>query len=120
MELHRRNRQRIRKQGGKGGAAFAVGDTVLLMPPSMGRVGSTIDAQRILCRVVEVKEAEGKYRLRCNSGLIKGWYGGGATLREAPPDAALQLNFLPGASCDGVSEIGLTAAVNRELVRRAK
>lgn len=118
MELHGRNRRRIAKQGGKGGASFAVGEAVLLKPPKMGKVGSTIDATRIVCRVVEVVESTGKYKLRCNSGLIHGTYGGGEALRLAPFAAAAMLTFPANASCDGVPAIGLTAAVNKELRRQ--
>lgn len=117
MDLHARNRQRIRQQGGKGGGSFAVGDVVLLKPPSMGKVGSTIDARRIVCRVVEVVEGTGKYVLRCNSGVIKGTYGGGDTVRPAPLASAASLTFPAGASCEGVPTIGMTAAVNHELRR---
>lgn len=118
MELHARNRRRIAKQGGKGGASFAVGEAVLLKPPKMGKVGSTIDASRIVCRVVEVVESTGKYRLRCNSGILASTYGGGEELRPAPVASAATLTFPANASCDGVPSIGLTAAVNKELRRQ--
>ena len=71
LALHVRNRQRIRSQGGKGGAVFDIGDAVLLKPASMGKVGtSTIQRKRLTCRVVGVAEQTGKYHLRCNTGLL--------------------------------------------------
>ncbi|PSC67025.1 Kinesin KIF3A, partial [Micractinium conductrix] len=55
LALHVRNRQRIRSQGGKGGAEFDIGDAVLLKPASMGKVGtSTIQRKRLTCRVLRL------------------------------------------------------------------
>ena len=63
------NRQRIRSQGGKGGAEFDIGDAMLLKPASVGNVGtSTTQRKRLTCRVVGVSEQAGMYHLRCNTG----------------------------------------------------
>ena len=116
LALQARNRQRIRSQGGKGGAEFAIGDAVLLLPPNMGKVGgSTIDANRLRCRVVGVSEKTGKYHLRCNTGRLTGTYGGGEVLRPAPAEAAATLNFAADADPSKAPLVSVTAAVNAEL-----
>ncbi|PSC73701.1 NAD-dependent aldehyde dehydrogenase [Micractinium conductrix] len=112
LALHVRNRQRIRSQGGKGGAEFDIGDAVLLKPASMGKVGtSTIQRKRLTCRVVGVAEQTGKYHLRCNTGLLKGTYGGGEVLRPAPAESAAELNFAADADSSEAPLVTLTAAV---------
>ncbi|PSC74541.1 cysteine hydrolase [Micractinium conductrix] len=117
LALHVRNRQRIRSQGGKGGAEFDIGDAVLLKPASMGKVGtSTIQRKRLTCRVVGVAEQTGKYHLRCNTGLLKGTYGGGEVLRPAPAESAAELNFAADADSSEAPLVTLTAAVNAELL----
>ncbi|PSC67080.1 putative amino-acid acetyltransferase chloroplastic isoform X1 [Micractinium conductrix] len=117
LALHVRNRQRIRRQGGKGGAEFDIGDAVLLKPASMGKVGtSTIQRKRLTCRVVGVAEQTGKYHLRCNTGLLKGTYGGGEVLRPAPAESAAELNFAADADSSEAPLVTLTAAVNAELL----
>ena len=117
LALHVRNRQRIRSQGGKGGAEFDIGDAVLLKPASMGKVGtSTIQRKRLTCRVVGVAEQTGKYHLRCNTGLLKGTYGGGEVLRPAPAESAAELNFAADADSSEAPLATLTAAVNAELL----
>ena len=113
--LHAANRDRIRKQGGKGGEAFEVGDAVLLKPPAMGKVGSTIDRSRLVCRVVGVAEKTGKYVLRCNTGVLKGTYSSGEELRRAPVASAAALQFAAGEDYSAVDVVTLTAAVNAEL-----
>ncbi|PSC73817.1 KRAB-A domain-containing 2-like [Micractinium conductrix] len=111
LALHVRNRQRIRSQGGKGGAEFDIGDAVLLKPASMGKVGtSTIQRKRLTCRVVGVAEQTGKYHLRCNTGLLKGTYGGGEVLRPAPAESAAELNFAADADSSEAPLVTLTAA----------
>ncbi|PSC73472.1 short-chain dehydrogenase [Micractinium conductrix] len=117
LALHVRNRQRIRSQGGKGGAEFDIGDAVLLKPASMGKVGtSTIQRKRLTCRVVGVAEQTGKYHLRCNTGLLKGTYGGGEVLRPAAAESAAELNFAADADSSEAPLVTLTAAVNAELL----
>ncbi|PSC68261.1 Sorbitol dehydrogenase [Micractinium conductrix] len=116
LALHVRNRQRIRSQGGKGGAEFDIGDAVLLKPASMGKVGtSTIQRKRLTCRVVGVAEQTGKYHLRCNTGLLKGTYGGGEVLRPAPAESAAELNFAADADSSEAPLVTLTAAVGPEV-----
>ena len=116
LALQARNRQRIRSQGGKGGAEFAIGDAVLLLPPNMGKVGgSTIDCNRLRCRVVGVSEKTGKYHLRCNTGRLTGTYGGGEVLRPAPNEAAAKLKFSADAEPSEAPLVSVTAAVNAEL-----
>ncbi|PSC67583.1 hypothetical protein C2E20_8740 [Micractinium conductrix] len=113
LALHVRNRQRIRSQGGKGGAEFDIGDAVLLKPASMGKVGtSTIQRKRLTCRVVGVAEQTGKYHLRCNTGLLKGTYGGGEVLRPAPAESAAELNFAADADSSEAPLVTLTAAAS--------
>ncbi|PSC75113.1 KRAB-A domain-containing 2-like [Micractinium conductrix] len=115
LALHVRNRQRIRSQGGKGGAEFDIGDAVLLKPASMGKVGtSTIQRKRLTCRVVGVAEQTGKYHLRCNTGLLKGTYGGGEVLRPAPAESAAELNFAADADSSEAPLVTLTAARARD------
>ena len=41
LALHACNHQRIRSQGGKGGAEFDIGDAMLLKPASMDKVGTS-------------------------------------------------------------------------------
>ncbi|PSC75049.1 transmembrane 208-like [Micractinium conductrix] len=119
LALHVRNRQRIRSQGGKGGAEFDIGDAVLLKPASMGKVGtSTIQRKRLTCRVVGVAEQTGKYHLRCNTGLLKGTYGGGEVLRPAPAESAAELNFAADADSSEAPLVTLTAALEREQLSR--
>ncbi|PSC67075.1 Amino-acid acetyltransferase, partial [Micractinium conductrix] len=120
LALHVRNRQRIRRQGGKGGAEFDIGDAVLLKPASMGKVGtSTIQRKRLTCRVVGVAEQTGKYHLRCNTGLLKGTYGGGEVLRPAPAESAAELNFAADADSSEAPLVTLTAAApSIPVVRR--
>ncbi|PSC70610.1 NADPH:quinone reductase [Micractinium conductrix] len=114
LALHVRNRQRIRSQGGKGGAEFDIGDAVLLKPASMGKVGtSTIQRKRLTCRVVGVAEQTGKYHLRCNTGLLKGTYGGGEVLRPAPAESAAELNFAADADSSEAPLVTLTAAISQ-------
>ncbi|PSC73808.1 iron starvation induced [Micractinium conductrix] len=118
LALHVRNRQRIRSQGGKGGAEFDIGDAVLLKPASMGKVGtSTIQRKRLTCRVVGVAEQTGKYHLRCNTGLLKGTYGGGEVLRPAPAESAAELNFAADADSSEAPLVTLTAAIVKKGAR---
>ncbi|PSC68607.1 Extracellular basic protease [Micractinium conductrix] len=92
-------------------------DAVLLKPASMGKVGtSTIQRKRLTCRVVGVAEQTGKYHLRCNTGLLKGTYGGGEVLRPAPAESAAELNFAADADSSEAPLVTLTAAVNAELL----
>lgn len=114
--LHARNRQRIRNQGGKGGAEFEIGDAVLLKPLKMGKVGTNIDRKRLTCRVVGVAEQTGKYHLRCNTGLIKGTYGGGEEVRPAPAASAAKLTFAADADPSEAPLVTLAAAVKAELL----
>ncbi|PSC69411.1 CMGC CK2 kinase Cka1 [Micractinium conductrix] len=86
-------------------------DAVLLKPASMGKVGtSTIQRKRLTCRVVGVAEQTGKYHLRCNTGLLKGTYGGGEVLRPAPAESAAELNFAADADSSEAPLVTLTAA----------
>ena len=88
-----------------------------LKPASMGKVGtSTIQRNRLTCRVVGVAEQTGKYHLRCNTGLLKGTYGGGEVLRPAPAESAAELNFAADADSSEAPLVTLTAAVNAELL----
>ena len=120
MVLHTRNRQHICSQGGKGSAEFDIGGAVLLKPASVGKVGtSTIRRKRLTCRVVGVSEQTGMYHLRCNTGLLKGTYGGGEVLRPAPAESAAELNFAADADSFEAPLVTLTAAVNAELLVRA-
>lgn len=115
LELHGHNRERIRGQGGKGGEVFQIGDAVLLLPPSMGKVGSTIDRSRLVCRVVGVVEKTGKYQLRCNTGVLNGSYSSGEEVRRAPTEAAAQLQFAADADHSTAPKVTLAAAVTAEL-----
>lgn len=83
-----------KSRGGEEPGPFAVGDAVLLWVKPNGRIGRTIDAKRLACRVVGVRTAFGhqtRYRLRCNAGVLKGNYADGVT--AALPDAAAKLTF---------------------------
>ncbi|PSC72871.1 putative ATP-dependent DNA helicase HFM1 isoform B [Micractinium conductrix] len=71
---------------------------------------------RLTCRVVGVAEQTGKYHLRCNTGLLKGTYGGGEVLRPAPAESAAELNFAADADSSEAPLVTLTAAVNAELL----
>ena len=55
-------------------------------------------------------------RLRCNTGLLKGTYGGGEVLRPAPAESAAELNFAADADSSEAPLVTLTAAVNAELL----
>ena len=80
--------------GGQEPGPFEEGDAVLLWVKPNGRVGRTIDAKRLVCRVVSVRTAFGhqtRYRLRCNAGVLKGTHADGVT--AALPDAAAKLTF---------------------------
>ncbi|PSC68719.1 CTR type copper ion transporter isoform B [Micractinium conductrix] len=91
-------------------------DAVLLKPASMGKVGtSTIQRKRLTCRVVGVAEQTGKYHLRCNTGLLKGTYGGGEVLRPAPAESAAELNFAADADSSEAPLVTLTAALSRPV-----
>ena len=63
-----------------------------------------------------VAEQTGKYHLRCNTGLLKGTYGGGEVLRPAPAESAAELNFAADADSSEAPLVTLTAAVNAELL----
>jgi hypothetical protein len=114
-QLHGKNRARIKGVGGKGGGAFSIGDAVAFLPADMGKVGSNIDLNRIICRVVDVDAGTGKCRLRCNTGVINGYHGGGEVLRAAVESAAATLNFGADDNHAAAPEITVTAAVNAEL-----
>ncbi|PSC76547.1 RWP-RK transcription factor [Micractinium conductrix] len=70
---------------------------------------------RLTCRVVGVAEQTGKYHLRCNTGLLKGTYGGGEVLRPAPAESAAELNFAADADSSEAPLVTLTAAAVAEL-----
>ena len=90
---------------------------MLLKPASVGNVGtSTTQHKRLTCRVVGVSEQTGMYHLRCNTGLLKGTYGGGEVLRPAPAESAAELNFAADADSSEAPLVTLTAAVNAELL----
>ncbi|PSC68074.1 dehydroascorbate reductase [Micractinium conductrix] len=85
----------------------------------MGKVGtSTIQRKRLTCRVVGVAEQTGKYHLRCNTGLLKGTYGGGEVLRPAPAESAAELNFAADADSSEAPLVTLTAATLQKQGRR--
>ena len=113
LALHARNRQRIRSQGGKGDAKFEIGDAVLFKPPSQGKIGTTIERKRLTCLVVGVGE-HGKYRLRCNAGVIKGTYGGGEVLRPAPAASAAELTFSVDSDHNQAPLVSYTQAATAE------
>lgn len=114
-ELHGLNRQRIKAQGGRGGEEFSIGDVVLFLPPKMGKQGSNLDGNRLTCRVVGVSEKSGGYKLRCNTGVITGFHGGGEVLRRAPAASADRLTFGPDADPADAPKVSVTQAVKAEL-----
>lgn len=116
LALHARNRQRIKSQGGKGGATFEIGDAVLLKPSKMGKMGTTIQKKRLTCRVVGLAEVEGKYHLRCNTGRLAGTYSGGEELRPATAASAAELTFAADADPSEAPLVTLAAAVKAELL----
>ena len=106
-----KNRHRIASQRRPGGKPknFKIGDPVLLKPPKCGRVGSTIDPKRIVCRVVgTAKHFTVQYKLRCNAGVLQGSYAADY-LSRAPPQSAAQLSFM-GVEVEGVRVLSLSAA----------
>ncbi|PSC68029.1 aquaporin SIP1-2 [Micractinium conductrix] len=74
---------------------------------------------RLTCRVVGVAEQTGKYHLRCNTGLLKGTYGGGEVLRPAPAESAAELNFAADADSSEAPLVTLTAAALKDCVATA-
>ena len=107
-----KNRERIaavRRPRGKA-YSFNVGDAVLLLPPTMGKVGSTIDPRKITCRVVGTIQPHGslQYRLRCNEGVLQACFPA-SRLEPAPPLSAAKLAF-EGTEWKGLPKISATAA----------
>jgi hypothetical protein len=115
-EAHVRNRRAIEAVRRPKGVAkdFAVGNAVLLLPPKRGRVGSTIDPRKIVCRVVDVTNSFGytKYKLRCNAGVLPGQYAA-AALEKAPHASEEKLRF-EGTAVEGVPTTSLDKAVTAE------
>lgn len=118
---HVKNRQRIAAQRrGKGEPkTFSTGDAVLLLPPKRGKVGSTIDRKRVVCRVVDVRHygALPKYKLRCNAGMLQGTYDA-SQLSTAPISLAAELKF-PGTDTQGVHIATLNQAVAAQRIGNA-
>jgi hypothetical protein len=120
-ERHEKNRGRIASQRRRGGKLkkFEVGDCVLLLPQKFGRIGTTIDPKRIVCRVVGIQSGFGmrKYQLRCNVGLLEGTYFD-KQLEPAPPASEQQLTFT-GVETKGVPCTTLKNAVASQRIAGA-
>jgi hypothetical protein len=98
--------------------AFQLGEVVLFRPPKCGRNGGVVGPKSITCRVVGVPAARKygagtNYRLRCNSGVIKGSHNV-KYLFAAPPKSASMLAF-EGHATLGVNLVSLAAAVAAEM-----
>eukprot|EP00887_Chlorella_sp_A99_P003450 scaffold7.g3450.t1 len=82
----------------------------------MGKVGSTIDRNRIPCRVVAVNGKFGRitYQLRCNAGVLEENVSPGL-LTKAPASVAADLTF-DGVETEGVRTVTVKAARQAQAV----
>ena len=112
-EQRRKSARRVAKARSSTGVVkvFNVGDAVLLLPPKGGRVGSTIDRKRLVCRVVAVTNGFGlaRYRLRCNAGVLEKTHAA-ASLEKANERLAAELRF-DGVEWRGMKTIKPKAAL---------
>lgn len=112
-EKQANNRKRIESVKRRNGTPkdFCVGAAVLLKLPKCGKVGTTIDRNRITCRVVGTTKPFGHimYRLRCNAGVLDRTFPAGS-LEMAPPKSAAELRF-EGVAVEGVKKATPAEAV---------
>lgn len=109
QEKRAQRTQAVRRRNGEP-KDFAVGDAVLLLPSKCGRVGRPVGPKRIVCRVVGRQHFAGmvKFKLRCNAGLLGGYYFG-AHLKKAQAPSAAKLKFA-GSEVEGVPTVTLAKA----------
>jgi hypothetical protein len=112
-EKQANNRKRIESVKRRNGTPkdFCIGAAVLLKLPKCGKVGTTIDRNRITCRVVGTTKPFGHimYRLRCNAGVLDRTFPAGS-LEMAPPKSAAELRF-EGTAVEGVKKATTAEAV---------